>query len=892
MEWISYIAEIFTLFGISIIGIWGVLTRFFFQNKVFGFDREAINSFISGYIEPMYDINKKKGDVKLTKRLKTMIFGDPKQKMIFIIGKTGSGKTNLVNRFIWKYNGYVACRKKKFRRIYGIECMNIIREINDIDDKENVILIIDGLDEAFTYNENNIKKLKMLNDHISPFYSVIITVNQNFYDQNRDVFQEYYYRNTILKKVLPCIISLKPFHDEMIIKYITRNIKTTRRKKKELIRVALKNKALFSNPLMLHFVSLFDVYEGEYTSQYELLEHIFHNSIDWQKEKVKKRCGERTVEEKTLNVMNQISVRYLKGARPVVKSRVKIYNALLVYNNQSREYRFRYNIFLYYNTVRKFYNRIPQYNTVVEYIYLNKDFRRVYFDKIFKRHYQLTEGNDLVLLQREEHPVLVIKSCIVFERKWLLGLTKSLLRSQIKCDNVVLDAGWANEITKKLLYQKYLSLQGMNIDENQISWWSKLSIETLNISDTKVQEIVIPVNWFAIRRFIGQNISLNWVYSLQKLTQLEELDLSGVNFNKIHDLQHISKLPDRINLDLSNCGISDENIPQFLYNTVFDSVYLDYNRLQSTDFIKSMKFSYLNISNNPVIFSDSNGLESNVVCDYYFKNASFAERLCNNRLFLSHAQARRIQEIDISDMKVDCIKDLRDLPQLKSITINIFQLSLLAKMDKYSSLEAVNIKTYCLNQLLTLGHFYSALNVLFDNEQDYKILCPAIKIIMDFTVKLLDYNCHLNKNMAIEVGVKKLANYMNVELGVFYRNVVDAFNCAVRYWKGDIDKMTEITDDGNVKTILHNCHMDFNEIAKRDYEQKLVEVCSILHTDPVLDQKTRQDLYGVLQFFYPIRDILKSMTYSSKEVGNILSKQIGKKIEVAYIYPNGSIYVY
>lgn len=92
MEWIGYIAEIFTLLGTSIIGIWGVLTQFFFQNKVFGFDREAINSFISGYIEPMYEINKQKGNVKLTKRLKTMIFGDPKQKMIFVIGITGSGK--------------------------------------------------------------------------------------------------------------------------------------------------------------------------------------------------------------------------------------------------------------------------------------------------------------------------------------------------------------------------------------------------------------------------------------------------------------------------------------------------------------------------------------------------------------------------------------------------------------------------------------------------------------------------------------------------------------------------------------------------------------------------------------------------------------------------------
>lgn len=163
---------------------------------------------------------------------------------------------------------------------------------------------------------------------------------------------------------------------------------------------------------------------------------------------------------------------------------------------------------------------------------------------------------------------------------------------------------------------------------------------------------------------------------------------------------------------------------------------------------------------------------------------------------------------------------------------------------------------------------------------------------MDFTVELLDYNCHLYKSMAIEVGVKNLANYMNVELGVFYRNVVDAFNCAVRYWKGDIDKMTEITDDGHVKTILSNPDIDFNKTAKRDYEQKLKEVCSILHTDPVLDQETRQDLYGVLQFFYPIRDILKSMRYSSKGVENILSKQIGKKIEVAYIYPDDSICVY
>lgn len=892
MKWIGYIAEFFTLTGLSVMSIWGVLTRFFFQNKAFGFDREIINSLIRGYIEPMYEIDKEKGNIKLTKRLKTMIFGNPKQRMIFIIGKMGSGKTNLINRFIWKYNGYISFRKKKFKRIYGIECRNIIREIDSIDDKENVILIIDGLDEAFTYNKNNIKILNTLNDFILPFHSVIITVNQDFYDQNHGVFQEYYYRNPILEKVLPCIISLKPFNDEMIIKYITRNIKMTRRKKKEFMRVAFRNKSFFSNPLMLRFVSLFDFYEGEYTSQYELLEHVFHYSIVRQKEKVKNRCEERIVEEKTLNIMNQITRRYLNGECPILKSMEKIHNDLLIYDNQSRKYRFRYNIFLYYNTVRKFSNRIPQSDAVVEYIYLNKDFRGMYFDKIFKRHHQLTECNDLILLQREEYPILIIKSCIVFDMKWLLGLTKSLLRSEVKWDNVASDASWANEITKKLLWQKYLNLQGMNIDETQLNWWSELSIVALNISETNVRRIIIPVNWLSIRRFIGQNIALNWVYSLEKLTQLEVLDLSGVNFSEIHDLQQVSRLPDGINLDLSNCEISNENIPQFLYSTVFDSVYLDYNRLQSTDFIRRMKFSYLDISNNPVIFSDNNWFESNVACNYYFKNDIIAKILCNNESYLSYEQACRIQEIDLSDIKVACIEDLRYLPQLKSITINIFQLPLLAKMDAYSSLEAVNIKTYCLNQLTTLGYFYSALTVLFNKEQDYKVLCPAIKIIMDFTVELLDYNYHSRENMAIDVGVKNLARYMNVKLGVFYRNVVDGFNYAVRYWKGDIDKMMEIDDNGNVRTILYNFDVDFNEVAKRDYEQKLAEVCSILNTDPVLNQKTKRDEYGVLQFFHSIRYILKNMIYSSKNMENILSKNIGKKIDVVYIYPDGSRYVY
>lgn len=889
MKWINYIAEFFTLSGLSIIGIWGVLTRFFFLNKAFGFDREIIDTFIRGYIEPAYEIDKEKGNVKLTKRLKTMIFYNPRQKIIFVNGKTGSGKTNLINRFIWKYNGYAACKKKNFRRIYGIECRNLIREIDNIDDKENVILIIDGLDEAFTYNENNIKTLELLNDYILPFYSVIITVNQDFYDQNRDVFQEYYYRNTMLKKVLPCIISLKPFNDEMIEKYITRNIKTTKRKKEEFLRVALEKKAIFSSPLMLRFVSLFEFYEGEYTSQYELLEHIFHYSIEQQKEKVKKRRDERKVEEKTLNIMNQISYRYLNGKRPILKCMDKIHNPLLVYNNRSKEYRFRYNLFLYYNVVRKFYNRIPQNNAIVEDIYSNKDFQRIYFDKIFKRHHRLIEDSDLILLQREEHPILVIKDCIAFEKKWLLGLTKSLLRSEVKWSDVVLDAGWANEITKRILRQKYLNLQGINIDENQLSWWSELSIVALNISDTKVQEIIIPANWLSIREFIGQNIPLNWGCSLEKLTQLEVLDLSGVNFNKIRDLQHISRLSDGISLDLSNCQITDENIPQFLYSTVFDSVYLDYNRLHSTDLIKSMKYSYLNISNNPVIFSDNNALKNNMVCNYYFKSDVIAESLCNNELYLSYAKACRIREIDISNMKVDYIRDLGDLPQLKSITINIFQIPLLEEIDAYSSLEIVNIKTYCLNQLITLGFFYTALTILIDKEQDYKMLCPAIKIIMDFTVELLDFDYHSHRNMAIEVGIKNLASYMNIELGVFYRNVVDGFNYAVKYWKGDIDKMGEIDDKGHTRTILCHYGMDFNEVAKRDYEQKLMEVCSILHTDPGLDPKTRRDEYGVLQFFYPVHNILKSMTHSSKDMGKILSKQIGKKIEVAYIYPDGSV---
>lgn len=824
-----------------------------------------------------------------------MIFNYPICKIIYIIGDSGVGKTNLTNFFIWKCDTFSRLKGKNIIRIFGLECENILETLRKIENKENTILIIDSLEEAYIYKKNNILELSELNEELLYYYSVLITINRKFYIQNNKILDEVYYRDADLKKIFSFTLFLHPFSDDLIIKYINKNIRLSKRKKRYITNKAIQYKEIFSNPLLLSYIAKIDLEKEQFSSLFMILEHILEADLSWERNKYSKaKESERRCQE-VLNIMNRISWSYINGKRPAVKSSLKVNSNLLIYDKQRQEYKFSHNLFLYYKIVQRFYSKLARNKVFISRVLANHDLKYLYFEKFDQHYFHLINENKNIVLVQGIIPVLEIRDVCIFKERWLLGLSKSLLECDVILCDIILNACQIYGIAKHYLLQGSLELQGIEIDEKQLVWWSALPIKSLNISNTKVHNIVIPDSWANLQAFYGENLQLESCSSIGKLTQLKELSLSGAQVNTIRDLQELTKLPDNISVDLANCGITNNNMPNFLFATIFEDVFLDCNWLQKLDFISKMKFEYLNLNNNPIKISEDNYLQNKKVrCNFYFESTEITGFLCNNKEYLTCEQARSIIIVDLSNLQINNLKGLEYLPNLRTLKINIYQAPMINDIFMYSQLEKVVIETYGLPDLFTLRNFYPSLKTLIVNSRDYGAVCSSVKDIMAYTAVLLNsFEIeHLFKKSgqtdircAATKGTESLVNFMNIDLSLFFRRVVDVFNYAVNFWDGDV-----AYEDSNLKhsfdekeeplRIGSRVTLNYDNIVKHDYNSQLSKLYNLLKMEPVSAIKSE---YSLLDFFSPIHDVLKEYVHTKVEMEITLSKQVGKKISVDYI---------
>lgn len=361
----------------------------------------------------------------------------------------------------------------------------------------------------------------------------------------------------------------------------------------------------------------------------------------------------------------------------------------------------------------------------------------------------------------------------------------------------------------------------------------------------------------------------------------DKLDLSGNPVNQITDFDQITRLPDDISVVLGNCGITEIDLPDFVFNTWFDNISLKNNRLNKPDIIQEIDFICLDVSNNPVDFGDKDLSDKRIICNYYFENKYFAERLCGKKANLTYEQAYDINGLDISNIEVENIRGVESLPKLKHIVINIYQLKLLDNMFfKYSPLERIYIRTYGLNQLTNLKKFYLALKSLIIEERNYGNVCYAAKVIMDFSVELLasfELCCVLDQETAVTKGVKSLTSHLNMDLSLFFRRVIDAFNCAKALWDGDTEKNEENQD---IAKIGEKIRINYDDVAELDCDKILIRVCKKLNIAPVLPERFT---YLLLQFFAPIHEILKECEPDYKKMEALVSGRVGKNVKVQYL---------
>lgn len=858
-----------------------------FKRK-YGIEEKTIDSCGKRYVEPVYTIEEDEPKISLTRMMRAVVF-KYNQKMVFLLGATGSGKTSVMNRFLLKNAFYSERKKKKIKCIFGMEYRNITRAIEDISDKESTILFIDGLDEIFVYRENNLDILDNFKECLLPFYKVIITMNLAFYKKYEMKFENFYHRNAEQNKIFPLKIYLKPFTREKIKKYIKKNIELSQKGKEEIFKKAIENESFYSYPLMLSFIIMLISEEKNFTSYSEILGEILKESFNWEERKYDRKSKSEKAKKDVIHIMRNISRKFLKGNFQGEEAENKFRNVLLIYNEKTRCYRFQNNVFLYYNVVFNFYKKLPRNKAIKHYIHFNDDFCRLYFEKVYNQHIHLVDDNESIFVNYLDNPVLNIWNSKILNEKWMLGLTKCFLDYPVHYGELTLKADIFNKIIKEYIFFRSLELQGLKMNEYDLTWWAELFIDKLDISNTEIKEINIPDSWKGMHTLIAENVPLRFYSFLNKLPNLKELDLSHINLQKIVDLKSVAKLPDGISADLSNCNITDFDIPGFIFDTNFKNLYMDYNKISVSDIIFSINYDYLNVSNNPLREVDDTMLNGNTVCNFYFEDEEIEKCLCKEKGFLTYDEAVKIKEIDISKMNVSSLSGLDSLPNLERIKIDTFQFPMIDGAFRYSPLQSVDVITYRLNQLVQLSGIYNVLKCLLNIEEKYKqdgdfkkteyinyINC--IENIVYVANHLIEMDYHLKENETFITGMKKLMQFINTDISVFYRRIIDAFNFAADYWK----RFYNIDGKVLIGLTIYDVWKECDRLAKKDYEKKLSEVSDVLQFELLPPQKLNDSM---LPYFHNIQETFsKYIKHTGKTMSEEISRQVGRQIDVTYFW--------
>ena len=283
-----------------------------------------------------------------------------------------------------------------------------------------------------------------------------------------------------------------------------------------------------------------------------------------------------------------------------------------------------------------------------------------------------------------------------------------------------------------------------------------------------------------------------------------------------------------------------------------------------------MKFDHLNLSNNPIVLDREKIINNKIVCNYYFNDDNITNFLCGNKLFLTYDEAIKLKEIDISNIEVKNMCGVECLPNLKILTINLFQVQLLIEnMFTNSPLEVIKIKTFYLNQLHYFKYFYNSLiTLLMNDETIYDDFDLHLSIILDNVHDLFgsDYSLKI-------IGIEEMTNFLNIDIGYFYRRVVDVYNY-IKYF---------VFKHKNEIGIKKSLQFDINI----DYEQKLNEIYNNFDIKPF---PPCTDIYQLLPFFSVISKFFDNYAiHASEDMEAVLKKRIGKSVKVFYLYPDGKL---
>lgn len=207
----------------------------------------------------------------------------PNQYFI-ILGDSGMGKTTFMIQLFKKY-------RKKHHKDYNIEFIPLyaryLEIVDSIGDKQNTILLLDGLDENPDAMKDYKGFLKELSEHTEAFHKVIITCRTQFFPNEKEEPHETgrISLNLDNKKNLFYKIYLSPFDDNDIRRFLRKRYPflINRGKKKKAQAIIEKSPLLMVRPMLLSYIDELISGNREYNHIYQIYEQLIDNWIHREK---------------------------------------------------------------------------------------------------------------------------------------------------------------------------------------------------------------------------------------------------------------------------------------------------------------------------------------------------------------------------------------------------------------------------------------------------------------------------------------------------------------------------------------------------------------------------------------------------------------------------------
>ncbi len=222
-------------------------------------------------------------DIKLVSFFMKRVFKDNAQQYYIVLADSGMGKTTFLLKLFFSY--YKKLTKKHSICLIPLSFDKAIDYIREVVNKQNTILLLDGLDEDEHAIEDYSKRLRVICAETELFYKVIITCRTQFFP---DAESESLVMNKIKfgvgnkgLKFLKYYIS--PFNDKDINKYLHKkyNRLFQRNKIKQAKKVISNCPELAVRPMLLAYIDdLSDNSEKRYDFAFEIYGALVTKWID------------------------------------------------------------------------------------------------------------------------------------------------------------------------------------------------------------------------------------------------------------------------------------------------------------------------------------------------------------------------------------------------------------------------------------------------------------------------------------------------------------------------------------------------------------------------------------------------------------------------------------